>query len=170
MGHSPDCVKSAMGYFVVKSAVRLRGQGSHLNHHDYRTALTRRRAELKELEDTVAEAFRQTTQVKRIGIREGQMGESEWRRLTLSLLRQHILLLAMKHGRAPLPLSPAVCRGLLRRGVLNDVDALGSVARRFCFLGDERMLLAEIERGWAIVPSAQETLPRESQIAASELP
>jgi hypothetical protein len=108
--------------------------------------------------------------VKRIGIREGQIGESEWRRLTLSLLRQHILLLAMKHGRAPLPLSPAVCRGLLRRGVLNDVDALGSVARRFCFLGDERMLLAEIERGWAIVPSAQETLPRESQIAASELP
>jgi len=149
-----------MGYFVVKSAVRLRGQGSHLNHHDYRTALTRRRAELKELEDMV----------KRIGIREGQIGESEWRRLTLSLLRQHILLLAMKHGRAPLPLSPAVCRGLLRRGVLNDVDALGSVARRFCFLGDERMLLAEIERGWAIVPSAQETLPRESQIAASELP
>jgi hypothetical protein len=160
MGYSPDGVKSAMGYFALKSAVRLRGQGSHLNHHDYRTALTRRRAELKELEDMV----------KRIGIREGQIGESEWRRLTLSLLRQHILLLAMKHGRAPLPLSPAVCRGLLRRGVLNDVDALGSVARRFCFLGDERMLLAEIERGWAIVPSAQETLPRESQIAASELP
>ena len=103
-------------------------------------------------------------------IREGMIGESEWRRLTLSLLRQHILLLAMKHGRAPLPLSPAVCRGLQRRGILNDPDALGSIARRFFFLGDERMLLAEIERGWATVPSAQETLSSDSQIAASELP
>ena len=149
-----------MGYFVVKSAVRLRGQGSHLNHHDYRTALTRRRAELKELEDMV----------KRIGIREGQIGESEWQRLTLDLLRQHILLLAMKHGRAPLPLSPVVSRGLLRRGVLDDLDELGSIARRFSFLGDGRMLLAEIEYGWATLPSAQETLSSESQIAARELP
>jgi hypothetical protein len=118
----------------------------------------------------VAETFRQATQVKRIGIREGQIGESEWRRLTLSLLRQHILLLAMKHGRAPLPLSPVVCRGSLRRGVLNDVDALGSIARRFSFLGDGRMLLAEIEYGRATLPSAQETWSSESQNAARELP
>jgi hypothetical protein len=159
-----------MGYFALKSAVRLRGQGSHLNHPDYRTALTRRRAELKGLEDLVTETFRQATQVKRIGIREGQIGESEWRRLTLSLLRQHILLIAMKYGRAPLPLSPAVSRGLLRRGALNDLDALGSIARRFSFLGDGRMLLAEIEYGWATLPSAQETLSSESQIAARELP
>jgi len=98
------------------------------------------------------------------------MGESEWRRLTLDVLRQHILLLAMKHGRAPLPLSPVVCSALLRRGVLDDLDALGSIARRFSFLGDGRMLLAEIEYGWATLPSAQETLSSESQIAARELP
>jgi hypothetical protein len=159
-----------MGYFALKSAVRLRGQGSHLNHHDYRTALTRRRAELKGLEDLMTETFRQTTQVKRIGVREGQIGESEWQSLTLHLLRQYILLHAMEHGRAPLPLSPAVSRGLLRRGLLNDPQALGSIARRFSFLGDERMLLAEMEYGWATVPSAQETLSTESQIAATERP
>jgi hypothetical protein len=157
-----------MGYFPLKSTVRLLGQSSHLNHPDDRTALTRRRAELKGLEDLVTETFRQAAQAKRIGIRKGQIGESEWRRLTLSLLRQHILVLAMKHGRAPLPLSPAVSRGLLCRGVLNDLDALGSIARRFSFLGDGRLLLDEY--GSAAVPSAQETLSSESQIAARELP
>jgi len=159
-----------MGYFVVKSAVRLRGQGSHLNHHDYRTALTRRLADSKGWRILMTETFRQTTQVKRIGIREDQIGESEWQSLTLDLLRQHVLLLAMKHGRAPLPLSRAVCRGLLRRGVLNDPEALGGIARRFSFLGDERMLLAEIEYGWAVGPSAQETLSSEGQIAVREPP
>jgi len=95
----------------------------------------------------VTETFRQTAQVKRIGIRESQIGESEWRKTTMGLLRQHILLLAMKHGQAPIPLSRAVCRGLLRRGVLSDLQALGNIARRFLFLGDERMLLAEIKYG-----------------------
>jgi hypothetical protein len=122
------------------------------------------------LEDLVTETFRQATQMKRIGIREGQIGESEWRRTTMGLLRQHILLLAMKHGRAPMPLSPAVCRGLLRRGVLNDLHALGKIAQRFLFLGDGRMLLAEIEYGPTRVQSAQEKLSTESQIAAKELP
>ena len=126
---------------------RLRGQGSHHDHPNYRTALPRRRAELKRLEGLVTKAFRQATQVKRIGIREGQIGESEWRKTTMGLLRQHVLLLSMTHGRAPIPLSPAVCRGLLRRRVLNDFQALGNFARRFLFLGDGRMLLAEIKYG-----------------------
>jgi hypothetical protein len=159
-----------MGYFALKSAVCLRGQGSHLNHHDLPNGTGAEAGRLKGLEDLMTETFRQTAQVKRIGIREGQIGESEWQSLTLDLLRQHVLLLAMKHGRAPLPLSRAVCTGLLRRGVLNDPEALGSIARRFSFLGDEQMLLAEIEYGWAIVPSAQATLSSESQIAAREPP
>ena len=118
----------------------------------------------------MTETFRQATQAKRIGIREGQIGESEWRRTTMGLLRQHILLLAMKLGRAPMPLSPAVCKGLLRRGVLNDLQALGKIARRLLFLGDGRMLLAEIEYGPTTVPPAQETLSSESHIAVKELP
>jgi hypothetical protein len=122
------------------------------------------------VEDFVTETFLQTAQVKSIGIRGGQIGESEWRRPTMGLLRQHILLLAMKHGRAPLPLAPALCKALLRRGVLNDLHALGKIAQRFLFLGDGRMLLAEIEYGSATVPSAQETLLSERQIARKELP
>jgi len=121
------------------------------------------------LEDLVTETFRQTTQVKRIGIRDSQISESEWRRSTEGLLRQNILLLAMKHGRAPLPFSPALCKGLLRRGVLNDPDALLHIARRFSFLGDGRMLLGEMLYGSATVPSAQEILSSESQIAVKEL-
>jgi len=159
-----------MGYFPLKSAVRLHGQSSHLTTPITELHCRGGGPNSKALEDLVTETLRQATQAKRIGIREGQMGESEWRRLTLDVLRQHILLLAMKHGRAPLPLSPVVSRGLLRRGVLDDLDELGSIARRFSFLGDGRMLLAEIEYGWATLPSAQETLSSESQIAARELP
>jgi len=88
----------------------------------------------------------------------------------MGLLRQHILLLAMKHGRAPMPLSPAVCKGLLRRGVLNDLQTLGNISRRFLFLGDGRMLLAEIKYGPTTVPPAQETLSSESHVAAKGLP
>jgi hypothetical protein len=53
----------------------------------------------------------------------------------------------MKHGRAPLLFSPAVSKGLLLQAVLNDLDALPNVARRFSFSGDAPMLLAEIEYG-----------------------
>jgi hypothetical protein len=88
----------------------------------------------------------------------------------MSLLRQHVLLLAMTNGRAPIPLSPAVCRALLRRGVLNDLQALGNIARRFLFLGDGRMLLAEIKYGPTTVPPAQETVSSESHIAEKGLP
>lgn len=95
----------------------------------------------------MTEIFRQAAQVKRIGIRESQIGESEWRRSMIGLLRQHILLLAVKQGRAPLPLSRALCGALLRQGVLNDLHALGNIARRLLFLGDGRMLLAEIKYG-----------------------
>jgi hypothetical protein len=62
----------------------------------------------------------------------------------VDLLRHQVLLLAMKHGRAPLPVSPGVLKSLLRRGILNDLHDLGSVARRLSFLEDERILLAEL--------------------------
>jgi len=51
MGYSPDWPNLATDYLAVKGAARLRGQGSHHNHPNYRTALPRRRAELKRLED-----------------------------------------------------------------------------------------------------------------------
>ena len=97
-----------MGYFALKSAVRLRGQGSHLNHRDLPNCTDAEADRTQGLEDLVTETLRQTTQGKRIGIREGQIGESEWRRSTMGLVRQEILLLRRKHGRTPLP--PLSCR------------------------------------------------------------
>ena len=62
------------------------------------------------------------------------------------LLGHWVALLAMKHGRAPLPVSPALWKGLLRQGFPNDVNELGNFARRYLFLGDGRMLLAELRK------------------------
>jgi hypothetical protein len=59
------------------------------------------------------------------------------------LLGQYVALLAMKDGRAPLPVSPTRWRALLRRGLTDDAAGLGHVARRYLFLGDASMLLTE---------------------------
>ena len=69
---------------------------------------------------------------------------SEWQPAEFHLLWQQVVFLAMKHGRAPLPVSPAIWKGLQRRGVLNDISALGSIARRLSFLGDGRLFLDEL--------------------------
>jgi hypothetical protein len=65
----------------MKGAGRLRGQSPRLHNPDYRTALTRRRAELKALEDSVTEALWRTWQEKRIGIRDAQTGPSDGLRI-----------------------------------------------------------------------------------------
>jgi hypothetical protein len=90
---------------------------------------------------------------------------SAWRRTLVDLLRHQVLLLAMKHGRAPLPVSPAVLKSLLRRGILNDLHDLGSVARRLAFLEDGRILLAELNARTARRVRVEETLPKVQEIA-----
>ena len=52
----------------------------------------------------------------------------------------------MEQGRAPLPVSPALWKGLVRLGYPDQVGDLDDLARRFLFLGDERTLLAELSR------------------------
>jgi len=152
----------------MKGAGCLRGQGPHLDHPDNRTALTRRRSELKALEESVTEAFWRTRQEKRTGIRDGQ--SSQWQKSMVLLLRQQVVLLAMKDGRAPLPVSATLWKGLLRRGVLNDPDNLGSIARRLSFLRDERMLLAELRIRTSTTPPVRNTLSKEGEIAAEDRP
>ena len=85
------------------------------------------------------------------------------------LLRHLVALLAMKHGRAPLPVSSTLWKTLLRQGFINDLEELGNIARRFSFLGDERMLLAEL-RIRAGTPPARETLANESEVAVADRP
>lgn len=81
------------------------------------------------------------------------------------LLRHVVVLLAMKHRRAPLPVSSSLLRGLLRHGFLNDVDELGNFARRYLFLGDERTLLAELNRQSAAAPRIRALLPEHPETA-----
>ncbi len=95
----------------------------------------------------------------------GESLRSEFRKTVAPLLRHVVLLLAMKHRRAPLPVSSSLLRGLLRHGFLNDVDELGSFARRYLFLGDERTLLAELNRRSAAAPPSHALLPGHPEIA-----
>jgi hypothetical protein len=76
----------------------------------------------------------------------------------------------MKRGRAPLPVSSTLWKGLMRQGFLNDLDELGTIARRISFLGDERLLLAELRIRAATTPPAREILSKESEIAAGDRP
>jgi len=120
------------------------------------------------LEDLVTEGLWQTRQEKRMGILDGQTGPSESQKTMRVLLRHQVVLLAMKHGRAPLPVSPALWKGLLRRGVLNDLYELGNIARRLSFLGDGRMLLAELKIRSVTTPPVRVTLSKDSEIAAED--
>lgn len=69
----------------------------------------------------------------------------ELRKIMAPMLGHAVVLLAMKSRRAPLPVSSALWKGLLRRGLPNDLEELERVAQRYMFLGDERMLLAELK-------------------------
>jgi hypothetical protein len=157
-------------YVVVKRAGRLHGQGPHLDNPEYRTALTWRRTELKALEDSVTEGLWRARQEKSMGLLDGQAGPSGREKTMVLLFRQQVVLLAMKQGRAPLPVSPALSRGLLRRGVLNDFYELGNIARRLSFLGDDRMLLAELKVRTGTKSPVREALSKPSETATEDRP
>jgi hypothetical protein len=116
------------------------------------SALTRRRTEHQEVENSVTEAFWRASQEERTRILDGRAGSFEWRHTIAPLSGSCVVLLAMKQGRAPLPFSPAL-KGLLRKGFPNDVDELGNFARRYLFLGEARMLLGELRDRPAAGPS-----------------
>jgi hypothetical protein len=97
-------------------------------------------------------------------------GQFEWRNTIAPLLGDWVVLLAMKHQRAPLPVSSALWKGLLRKGFLNDLDELAVFARRYLFLGDARMLLAELRIRTATNSPVRKTLSKEDKIAAEDGP
>jgi hypothetical protein len=84
--------------------------------------------------------------------------------IVVQLFGSWILFLAMKHGRAPLPVSAALCKKLSRMGLPNDPQELENLARRLLFLGDERMLLAELRRHQSTVPATAERFPKQPEI------
>jgi hypothetical protein len=122
------------------------------------------------LEESLGNAMQRTEQENRNATLEGHAKPSAWRGTPVGLLRHQLVLLAMKHGRAPLPFSTAFWKGLRRCGVLNDLYDLGSVARRLSFLGDERMLLTELTRQTAARAPVEKTISNESEIATEVRP
>jgi hypothetical protein len=124
------------------------------------------------LEDSVAEGLGQTRHDERSANPGGRTSITERNKKTKAqLLRHQIILLAMQHGRAPLPVSPALCKSLLRGGGL-DPHEVGNIARRFSFLGDGRMVLAELNLRTAPVPAraSEETLSKEGKITVEQRP
>jgi hypothetical protein len=69
------------------------------------------------------------------------------------------VLLAVKHGRAALPVSPALWRSLSHLELPNDPQELESLTRRLLFLEDQRILLRELaRRRTTVLPSAERFL------------
>jgi hypothetical protein len=130
--------------------------------------MTRRRAELRTSEDALTGATWQAKGKNETVSRDGWETPSEWQKAMVELLRHQILLLAMKNGRAPLPVSPALWRGLQRQGFLSDAYDLGSIARRLLFLGDGRMLLAELRIRAGARPALEEESPKQMEIAGED--
>jgi len=101
---------------------------------------------------------------------DAQPSRSDCQTTEFYLLWHQIVLLAMKHGRAPLPISAAVWKGLQRRGILNDLYDLGSVARRLSFLGDGRLLLEELKLRTATRSPLEQRVAKEIEIATEGHP
>jgi hypothetical protein len=102
--------------------------------------------------------------------RDARKGQFEWRNTIAPLLGDWVVLLAMKRRRAPLPVSSALCKGLLRKGFPNGLDELSIFARRYLFLGDARRLLAELRIRTAATTPVRETLSKEEKVAAENRP
>lgn len=98
---------------------------------------------------------------------DARKGRLEWRDAIAPLLGEWVVLLAMKGRGARLPVSSTLWKGLLREGLPND---LGELARRYLFLGDARVLLAELRMRSITTAPARERLSKEGRIAAEDRP
>jgi hypothetical protein len=96
------------------------------------------------LEESVEREIQRTKPANGNVALDAQTARADWQSMEFHLLWHQVVLLAMKNGRVPLHVTPFVWRGLQRRGVLNDLYDLGSIARRLSFLGDGRLLLDEL--------------------------
>lgn len=148
----------AAGYRAWKRAGRPHEQGSHLEYPEYQTALTWGRAVLKALEESVEGEIQRTKPASGNVVLDTQTVRAGWQSMEFHLLWHQVVLLAMKHGRAPLHVTPSVWKGLQRCGVLNDLYDLGSIARRLSFLGDGRLLLDELKLRNAMRSPGEQTV------------
>jgi hypothetical protein len=102
--------------------------------------------------------------------RDARKGQFEWRNTIARFLGECVVLLAMKHQRAPLPVPSTLWKGLLRKGFPNDLDELAILARRYLFLGDARLLLGELRIRTAATTPVRGTLSKEEKVGAKDRP
>jgi DNA-binding NtrC family response regulator len=103
-------------------------------------------------------------------MRDTWTGPSDFRNTVAPLLGRWVAILAMKYGRAPLPVPSELWKGLLRKGFPNDLDELANFARRYLFLGDARMMLAELRHRRAAASPMRMALPKHSELNAEAHP
>jgi hypothetical protein len=118
----------------------------------------------------VGETIQRAPEENGLEILDGRSNASQWQRTTVHSLRRQVVLLAMKHGRAPLSVSSALWKSLRRLGAPNNLYELGGIARRLSFLGDSRILLAELRHRIATSASAEEPVSEENQIGVERRP
>jgi hypothetical protein len=69
---------------------------------------------------------------------------NELRKTIAPLFGHYVVMLAMQHRRAPVPVSSGLWKEIVRLGLPNNLDELAKLARRYLLIGDRRMLLAEL--------------------------
>jgi DNA-binding NtrC family response regulator len=69
---------------------------------------------------------------------------NEVRKTIAPLFGHYVVMLAMQHRRAPVPVSSGLWKEIVRLGLPNDLDELAKLARRYLLMGDTRMMLAEL--------------------------
>jgi hypothetical protein len=102
--------------------------------------------------------------------REAPKGQFEWRHTIVPFLGDWVVLLAMKYRRAPLAVLSLFWKGMLRKGFPNGLDELAIIARRYLFLGDARLLPAELGIGTFALMPVRETLSKGVKVAAEDRP
>jgi hypothetical protein len=127
--------------------------------------MARRRPNFKRAEAVLSYAVCRAGKEERTVTRDAKIGPFERRNMMAQMLGDIVALLAMQQRRAPLPVSSALRNAILRGGLPNGLIELGDFARRYLFLGDERMLLAELQRRPRCAEVISEELPGHSGIA-----
>lgn len=69
---------------------------------------------------------------------------NELRKAIAPLFGHYVVMLAMQHRRAPVPVSSGLWKEIVRLGLPNNLDELAKLARRYLLIGDTRMMLAEL--------------------------
>ncbi|HXJ07841.1 MAG TPA: hypothetical protein VNH65_22285 [Candidatus Acidoferrum sp.] len=102
--------------------------------------------------------------------RDRRKGQFEWRITIAPLLGDRVVLLAMKHRRAPLPVSSALWKGLQRKGFPNGLDELAIFARRYQLLGGRAAAASRTENSDRRTHARARDIVKAEKVATEDRP